>query len=102
MEAIGRGEAYFRRLFIHELTHIIVPCKVGTHSAEFHTVCQKLLHRYDALTGSFLEAGREISVADQDALKNIGKNSPPPQPSMKIPVTSIPARHTRHQPKHKH
>ncbi len=51
VEAIGRGEAYLQRLFIHEITHIIVPCKVGTHSTEFHTVCQKLLHRYEALPG---------------------------------------------------
>lgn len=30
VEAIGRGEMYIQRLFIHELTHIIVPCEPGT------------------------------------------------------------------------
>lgn len=102
VEAIGRGEMYLQRLFIHELTHIIVPCMPGTHSTEFHVTYQKLLHKYDGATGSCLEAGREISAADRAAVEHMHKNGPPPRPSMKIPVTSIPARHSRHQPKHKH
>lgn len=79
---------YLQRLFIHELTHIIVPCKPEMHSAEFHTAYQKLLHQYDKATGSCLEAGREISAADRAAVEHMRKNGPPPPaPSTKIPVT---------------
>lgn len=88
VEAIGLGEMYLQRLFVHELTHIIVPCKPGTHSTEFHVTCQKLLHQYDKATDSCLEAGREISAADQEAVKHMRENGPPPpSPSTKIPVT---------------
>lgn len=61
VEAIDRGEIYLQRLFIHELTHIIVTCKPGTHSAEFYVVFQKLLQRYDTLTGSCLGTGQEAA-----------------------------------------
>ena len=91
-EAVGRGEMYLQRLFIHELTHIIVPCKPEMHSAEFHTAYQKLLHQYDKATGSCLEAGREISAADRAAVEHMRKNGPPPQPSMKIPITHLPSK----------
>lgn len=88
VEAVGRGEMYLQRLFIHELAHIIVPCKPGMHSAEFHTEYKKLLRRYDTLTGSCLEAGREISATDQEAVEHMRKCGPPPSsPNKKIPVT---------------
>lgn len=88
VEAVEQGPQYLQRLFIHELTHIIVPCKPGTHSTEFHVTCQKLLHQYDKATGSCLEAGREVSAADQEAVKHMRENGPPhPSPSTKIPVT---------------
>lgn len=88
VEAVGRGEMYLQRLFIHELTHIIVPCKPGMHSTEFYTEYKKLLRRYDTLAGSCLEAGREISAADQEAVEHMRKNGPPPpSPNKKIPVT---------------
>lgn len=87
VEAIGRGEMYLQRLFVHELTHILVPCKPG-HGAEFHVTFQKLLHRYDTITGSCLESMREISEEDQEAVKDMRKNGPPPpSPYKKIPAT---------------
>lgn len=88
VEAVGRGEMYLQRLFIHELTHIIVPCKPGMHSTEFYKEHKKLLRRYDTLTGSCLEVGREISAADQEAVEHMRKNGPAsPSPYKKIPVT---------------
>lgn len=88
VEAITQGPQYLQRLFVHELAHIPVPCAPGTHSAEFHTAYQKLLHQYDESTGSCLEARREISAADQEAVEHMRKNGPPPpSPSAKIPVT---------------
>lgn len=66
-EAIAQGPEYLQGLFVHELAHIIVPCKPGTHSAEFYVACQKLLHRYDMLTGSCLKA-QESSWTAQDDL----------------------------------
>ena len=87
VEAIGRGETYLQRLFIHELTHIADQCRPG-HSAEFRVTFQKLLHRYDTITGSCLEAMREISEEDQEAVDHMRKNGPPPpSPYKKIPVT---------------
>lgn len=102
VEAVAHGPQYLQRLFIHELAHILAPCAPGTHSAEFHTAYHKLLRKYDEVTGSCLEAGREISAADRAAVEHMRENGPPPQPSMKAPITRAPARHTRHQPKHKH
>lgn len=88
VEAVAQGPQYLQRLFIHELSHILAPCAPGTHSTEFYTTYQKLLHQYDEATGSCLEAGREISAADQEAVKHMRENGPPPPaPSTKIPVT---------------
>lgn len=102
VEAIAQGPQYLQRLFIHELAHILAPCAPGKHSAEFHTAYHKLLRKYDEATSSCLEAGREISAADRAAAEHMRKNGPPSQPAMKAPITRAPARHTRHQPKHKH
>lgn len=89
VEAVAQGPQYLQRLFIHELAHIIAPCAPGTHSVEFHTAYQKLLHQYDETTGSCLEAGREISAADRAAVEHMRENGPPPpSPSAKIPVTT--------------
>ena len=88
VEAVEQGPQYLQRLFIHELAHIIAPSAPGTHSAEFHVAYQKLLHQYDQVTGSCLEAGREISAADQEAVAHMRENGPPPpSPYAKIPVT---------------
>lgn len=84
----SRGHSTFNGCSLHELVHIIAPCSPGAHSAEFHVAYQKLLHQYDKVTGSCLEAGREISAADQEAVAHMRENGPPPpSPSAKIPVT---------------
>ena len=88
VEAVEQGPQYLQRLFIHELAHIVAPCAPGTHSTEFHVAYQKMLHQYGQATGSCLAAGREISTADQEAVKHMRENGPPPSsPSAKIPVT---------------
>lgn len=95
LEALAEGPEYTQFLFIHELTHIVVPCAHGEHSAEFHVACQRLLKKYDEQTGSCLSARRKISEEDQAKREhmqksiNTGKGVPkPPLISPSTPVTS--------------
>lgn len=53
LQAIDRGADYLQFLFIHELTHLMLPAECN-HGEDFHSLLDYLLDKFNRATGKHL------------------------------------------------
>lgn len=66
VEALAKGTGYASMIFMHELTHIIVGSY--DHSAAFHYILNRLISRYNAITGGAIE-NDYFGISEDDRAK---------------------------------